>query len=114
MTHLSNNPLVVAVDASEAGEGNLEIHVQSADDGASVPTQVRPLEVPSRPPGRPGQHKQEEEEETVKAVFEVDFTPRSRSDHIVRVTFNDEDVPGNNTTHDSCFSWENECTYVPN
>ena len=80
----------VAVDASEAGEGNLEIHVQSAEDGASVPTQVRPM-------GRPRQQ-QQQEEAAAEAVFEVDFTPRERSDHIVRVTFNDEDVPGN-TTH---------------
>ena len=79
------------MDASEAGEGNLEIHVQSAEDGASVPTQVRPLQVPGLP-GRPGQ---QWEKTASEAVFEVDFTPRSRSDHVVRVTFNDEDVPGN-------------------
>ena len=67
------------MDASEAGEGNLEILVQSAAEGgggASVPTQVRPLDAAG------------------EAVFAVDFTPRERADHIVRVTFNDEDVPG--------------------
>ena len=81
------------MDASEAGEGNLEIHVRSAADGASVPTQVRPMQAPGLP-GRPGQQ-QAWEETAAEAVFEVDFTPRTRADHVVRVTFNDEDVPGN-------------------
>ena len=87
----SSPPAAPAVDASEAGEGNLEIHVLSAEDGASVPTQVRPMQVPGLP-GRPGQ---QWERTASEAVFEVDFTPRSRCDHVVRVTFNDEDVPGN-------------------
>ncbi len=58
--------------------------MQSALDGHSVPTQVHALELRGR-----GHHQQP------SAAFEVDFTPQSRSDHIVRVTFNDEDVPGN-------------------
>ncbi len=69
------------MDATEAGEGNLEILVRShSGRGPSVPTRVAPLE----------------EEAEGEAVFRVDFDPRHASDHLVQVTFNDENVPGNN------------------
>ena len=66
------NP-VLTVDASEAGEGNLEILV-SSQTGDNIPTRVEPAG---------------------GAVFRVSFVPGSPELHRVAVTFNDEQVPGN-------------------
>ena len=63
------------MDASEAGEGSLEILVKSTANGQpSLPTQVESL-------GN-------------SAVFAVSFTPDTSADHLIHVTFNDENVPG--------------------
>lgn len=78
-----------AVDATQAGEGNLEIVVRPVVQvtsewdrgwrlGPSIPTEVQPDPVYG--------HKE--------AVFHVTFVPDTASDHVIRVTFNDEDVPG--------------------
>lgn len=63
------------VDASEAGEGSLEILVKSTNNGQpSLPTQVESLG---------------------NAVFNVSFMPDTSIDHLIHVTFNDEPIPGN-------------------
>ncbi|XP_040581281.1 uncharacterized protein [Lepeophtheirus salmonis] len=69
-----------AVDASEAGDGNLEIFVQSRKNfrdnyeaGYSLKTHVEPLG---------------------DAHFNVSFLPEELEDHIVCITFNDHNVPG--------------------
>ena len=59
------------VDASQAGEGNLEITIGAK--GRNVPTQVRPQG---------------------GARFAVSFVPLEPVDHTVTVTFNKEPVPG--------------------
>ncbi|XP_076435460.1 filamin-B-like isoform X2 [Babylonia areolata] len=64
-------PLTFTLDASKAGDGNLEIRVTA--DGESVPNYVR----------------QERD-----AVFRVTFTPQRPSRHKISVTFNGEAVPG--------------------
>ena len=68
------------VDASEAGEGSLEILVKSTANGQpSLPTHVESLG---------------------NAVFNVSFTPDTSIDHLIQVTFNDDHIPGkekNNT-----------------
>ncbi len=60
------------MDASDAGEGNLEILVKSTK-GPSVATRVEPLG---------------------NAAFGVSFRPEEATDHYVYITFNDENVPG--------------------
>ncbi|KAK7485457.1 hypothetical protein BaRGS_00023267, partial [Batillaria attramentaria] len=64
-------PVTFSLDASDAGDGNLEIHVTA--DGESVPNYVR----------------QERD-----ANFRVTFTPQRPSRHKVNITFNGEPVPG--------------------
>ncbi|KAL8600676.1 hypothetical protein ACOMHN_006742 [Nucella lapillus] len=64
-------PLSFTLDASKAGDGNLEIHVTA--DGESVPNYVR----------------QERD-----AIFKVTFTPQRPTRHKINVTFNGEGVPG--------------------
>ena len=66
------NPALITVDASEAGEGNLEILV-TTEAGDNIPTRVEPAG---------------------GAVFRVSFVPRNPEIHGVIVTFNDEQVPG--------------------
>ena len=61
------------MDASEAGEGNLEILV-TTEAGDNIPTRVEPAG---------------------GAVFRVSFVPRTPEIHGVIVTFNDEQVSGN-------------------
>lgn len=68
------NQPIYTVDASEAGEGSLEIQVRSA------PPEYRPLPTHVVAAGH--------------GLFHVAFTPRSTVDHVVHVTFNDESVPG--------------------
>ncbi len=72
------NSLITTVHASQAGEGSLEILVKSlANSGTllqSLPTHVESLG---------------------NAVFAVSFTPESSLDHLIQVTFNDQNVPGN-------------------
>ncbi len=81
------------MDASQAGEGNLEILVRShGGRGPSVPARVEPMEPPE-----PGGEPEEEEGDPLSgssALFRVDFDPEHPSDHLVQVTFNDENVPG--------------------
>lgn len=65
------------VDASSAGEGNLEIFVVAEGDATSggIPASVEPMG---------------------DAVFGVTFLPELPYDHLIHITFNDEPVPGNN------------------
>ncbi|KAG7304484.1 hypothetical protein JYU34_011429, partial [Plutella xylostella] len=64
-------PVQLAVDAAQAGEGNLEITV--AARGLNIPTQVHPQG---------------------NARFTVSFTPTEACDHVVNVSFNKMRVPG--------------------
>ncbi|GBN41390.1 Filamin-B, partial [Araneus ventricosus] len=59
------------VDASHAGEGNLEITVSG--QGRNIPTQVHPLG---------------------SAKFAVSFVPSELVDHFISISFNKEPVPG--------------------
>ncbi|XP_054721310.1 filamin-A-like [Uloborus diversus] len=59
------------VDASHAGEGNLEITVSG--QGRNIPTQVHPLG---------------------SAKFAVSFVPSEPVDHFISISFNKESVPG--------------------
>ena len=59
------------VDASKAGEGNLEITISAR--GRNIPTQVHPQG---------------------SAKFMVSFVPLEGIDHIINITFNKELVPG--------------------
>jgi filamin len=59
------------VDAGQAGEGNLEITVSA--NGKNIPTQVHPQG---------------------NARFAVSFVPLEGVDHVVAITFNNEDVSG--------------------
>lgn len=63
---------LLPVDCSTAGAGHLELEV-SGGNGALVASSVRPL----------GGHR-----------YAAAFTPRIQRPHTVRVTFNDEHVPG--------------------
>ena len=63
--------MLILVDASKAGEGNLEIVV--SNQGQHVPTEVDPLG---------------------SAKFSVSFVPEEPFDHIINVSFNKEPVPG--------------------
>jgi len=59
------------VDASQAGEGNLEITISAR--GHNIPTQVHPQG---------------------NARFTVSFLPIEPIDHVVNINFNKESVPG--------------------
>lgn len=61
----------ISVDASEAGEGNLEITINSR--GTNIPTQVHPQR---------------------NAKFTVSFVPIEPTDHVISINFNKEPVPG--------------------
>lgn len=63
--------LQFSVDASKAGEGNLEITISAR--GRNIPTQVHPQG---------------------SARFAVSFVPLEAIDHIINITFNKESVPG--------------------
>jgi len=63
--------LQFTVDASKAGEGNLEITISAR--GRNIPTQVHPQG---------------------SARFAVSFVPLEAIDHIINITFNKESVPG--------------------
>jgi len=62
------------VDASEAGEGNLEITISAR--GHNIPTQVHPQG---------------------NARFAVSFVPIEATDHVISINFNKEPAPGNVT-----------------
>ena len=66
------------MDASHAGEGNLEIFVVPEVDqsGGGLPARVEPMG---------------------DAIFGVTFQPELLSDHLILITFNDEPVPGKET-----------------
>ncbi len=70
------------VDASQAGEGNLEIFVVPELDeaGGGLPATVEPMG---------------------DAIFGVTFQPELQSDHLIYITFNDEPIPGNNNNNDN-------------
>lgn len=68
---LSKNNSII-VDASQAGEGNLEITISAR--GRNIPTKVHPQG---------------------SARFAVSFVPLEAIDHIITITFNKEAVPGN-------------------
>lgn len=59
------------VDASRAGEGNLEISVNYS--GRNIPNQVNPIG---------------------NSRFEVQFTPQEATMHYCNILFNGEPVPG--------------------
>lgn len=61
----------LAVDASQAGEGNLEITISAR--GRNIPTKVHPQG---------------------SARFAVSFVPLEAIDHVITITFNKEAVPG--------------------
>ena len=63
--------VVVTVDASQAGEGNLEITISAR--GRNIPTKVHPQG---------------------SARFTVSFVPLEAIDHVITITFNKEAVPG--------------------
>ncbi len=63
--------LEFTVDASRAGEGNLEITI--AARGRNIPTQVHPQG---------------------SARFAVSFVPLEATDHVINITFNKDVVPG--------------------
>lgn len=63
--------LQFVVDASEAGEGNLEISISAA--GRNIPTQVHPQG---------------------SARFAVSFVPLEAIDHVINISFNKEPVQG--------------------
>ncbi len=63
--------LEFTVDASRAGEGNLEITISAR--GRNIPTQVHPQG---------------------SARFAVSFVPLEATDHVVNITFNKDSVPG--------------------
>lgn len=62
---------MISVDASQAGEGNLEITISAR--GHNIPTQVQPQG---------------------NARFSVSFLPIEATDHVVSIHFNKESVPG--------------------
>lgn len=62
-------PVTFSVDASEAGEGNLEITISAR--GLNIPTQVHPQG---------------------NARFAVSFVPAEACDHVVNVAFNKRPV----------------------
>lgn len=64
-------PVTFSVDASEAGEGNLEITISAR--GLNIPTQVHPQG---------------------NARFAVSFVPAEACDHVVNVAFNKRPVVG--------------------
>lgn len=59
------------MDASQAGEGNLEITISAR--GRNIPTKVHPQG---------------------SARFAVSFVPLEAIDHVITITFNKEPVPG--------------------
>lgn len=63
--------LEFTVDASRAGEGNLEITISAR--GRNIPTQVHPQG---------------------SARFAVSFVPLEATDHVINITFNKDKVPG--------------------
>jgi len=66
--------IFVSVDASQAGEGNLEITISAR--GHNIPTQVHPQG---------------------NARFAVSFVPIEPTDHVISINFNKESVPGKNS-----------------
>ena len=66
-----NCVIFVSVDASQAGEGNLEITISAR--GHNIPTQVHPQG---------------------NARFAVSFIPIEPTDHVISINFNKESVPG--------------------
>jgi len=64
-----NNPVEFTVDASKAGEGQLEVAI---NDGL-VPNQVKPLG---------------------KSKFLFTFIPKTHDSHIVSIKFNGHQLPG--------------------
>lgn len=64
------------VDASQAGEGNLEITISAR--GRNIPTKVHPQG---------------------SARFAVSFVPLEAIDHLITITFNKEAVPGKSSVN---------------
>lgn len=69
------------MDASQAGEGNLEITISAR--GRNIPTKVHPQG---------------------SARFSVSFVPMEAIDHVISITFNKEPVPGTSSIRISAFS----------
>lgn len=65
------NHLFLPVDASQAGEGNLEITISAR--GQNIPTQVTPQG---------------------NARFSVSFIPFEACEHVINIAFNKKTVPG--------------------
>ena len=96
------------VDASAAGEGNLEILVQVADQ--SLPTDVQPLgnaifgvsfDVLNESAAGGTEPSQQSEVSTIElSKQENHHQLQQQQPHIIYITFNDDNVPGNhnNTT----------------
>ena len=95
------------VDASAAGEGNLEILVQVGDQ--SLPTDVEPLgnaifgvsfEVLNESPrggAEPSQQSEVSSNELSK--HENHHQVQQQQPHIIYITFNDDNVPGNHNNN---------------
>lgn len=69
--HCCNVSSLSSVDASQSGEGNLEITISAR--GVNIPTQVQPQG---------------------NARFLVSFVPLEPTQHIISIHFNQEAVPG--------------------
>ena len=91
------------VDARAAGEGNLEILVQVGDQ--SLPTDVQPLgnaifgvsfDADNDSPR--GQNESLEEREFATKE-ELSKENQQQEPHIIYITFNDDNVPGNHNNH---------------
>ena len=91
------------VDASAAGEGNLEILVQVGDQ--SLPTDVQPLgnaifgvsfdALNDSPQGATTNI----EEREFATKEELSKENQQHEPHIIYITFNDDNVPGNHNNH---------------
>ena len=92
------------VDARAAGEGNLEILVQVGDQ--SLPTDVQPLgnaifgvsfdALNDSPQGR-AKHSDVREFATKEELSKEN--QQQQQPHIIYITFNDDNVPGNHNNH---------------
>ena len=103
-------PLLSLVDASAAGEGNLEILVQVGDQ--SLPTDVQPLgnaifgvsfEVLNESPPGGTEPSQQSELSSIELSKRENYhqLQQQQQPHIIYITFNDDNVPGNHNKNNN-------------